>query len=173
MSRSLQLAAVLLVATPAAAIAQQPDLNVLVGAGLTSPTSAFSDVASSGYHAQLAVQVGIPTLPVSIRLNGDYHRLSAAGAAFDPSRVWGGALDVVFSLPGVGLTPYLLGGVGRYRVTSGPAGRGAARIFNGFNGGFGVSLGSLAFGGFVEIRYVQLQRSSDVRYIPVTVGIRL
>ena len=110
---------------------------------------------------------------LSIRLDGDYHRLSEAGASFDPSSVWGGALDVVFALPGVGLTPYLLGGIGRYRVSSGPAGMAAPVIYSGFNGGFGVGLGSLAFGGFVEIRYVQLEGGSGVRYIPLTVGLRL
>lgn len=170
MSRTLLFAAAVLAVAPQAASAQP---SVLVGGGITSPTSTFTDVASSGYHARLAAEIGIPTLPVSIRFDGDYHRLSEAGPAFDPSSVWGGALDVVFALPGVGLTPYLLGGIGRYRVSSGPAGLAAPVIYSGFNGGFGVGLGSLAFGGFVEIRYVQLERGSGVRYIPLTVGLRL
>jgi hypothetical protein len=45
----------------------------------------------------------------------------------------------------------------------------------GFHGGFGVNLGALGFGGFAEIRFINVSTESatNFRYIPVTVGIRL
>lgn len=173
MRRCLLLAAVCALAFPRSATAQA---TLLAGVGITSPIRAFADQAESGYHARLGVEVGIPTLPVALRLDGSYHRLGAATAAVESPHVLGGALTVVFSLPGVGLTPYMLGGAGRFRLDSGPAGMSATSVDTGFEAGFGVNLGSLAFGAFAEIRYVQINRTganADVKYVPLTVGLRL
>lgn len=161
-----------LAAVPAAAVAQRPSL--LVGGGLTSPIGDFKDVADGGYHLSLGVQMALPSLPVGVRLDGSYHRLPAPTVAFEDPRVLGGALDVVFDLPGEGLVPYMLIGVGRYRIEAGALGVTQAVIRNGFQGGFGVNLGTIAFGGFAEIRYVQINGDgSAAKYIPLTIGVRM
>ncbi|MCH7992178.1 MAG: hypothetical protein IIC35_07155, partial [Gemmatimonadetes bacterium] len=93
-----------------------------------------------------------------------------SGAAGAETKVLAGSISMVFALPGVGLNPYLLGGLGQYRVEAGPA----ERTDRGFHGGFGVVLGALGLGAFAEIRYVRI--SSDTgpttKMIPLTVGVR-
>ena len=99
--------------------------QILLGAGFTSPTRDFTRVADPGYHVTVGFEVGVPSLPVGLRLDGSYHRMPAPSAEYDAPRILGGGLDVVFHLPGSGIEPYTLVGIGRYRVTSGLAGSGA------------------------------------------------
>jgi hypothetical protein len=162
--------AVLLCATPAVAVAQA---TLLAGGGFTSPVSDFKDVADPGYHLSLGAEVGIPSIPVGLRLDGSYHRLPEPSSTFVAPRVLAGALSVIFELPGEGIEPYFLFGVGRYRVEAGPVALARPVYDRGFQTGFGVSLGGLALGAFAEIRWVQVGGTTDVKYIPVTVGIRL
>jgi len=153
-------------------VAAQP--SVLLGVGLTSPIGSLADAADGGYHGSLAVQVSIPTLPVGVRLDGAYHSMGEAGIAFAPTKILSGGLNVVFDLPGVGLVPYMLGGVGRFRVETGPAGAAIRQYEQGFQVGFGVNLGSLAYGAFAEIRLVSVNGATeDYRFVPLTVGLRL
>ena len=171
MRRLLLSAAVFSFLVPAAVDAQP---RLLVGGGITSPNGAFKTEASAGYHGRVGVEIAIASLPISLRGDADFHSLPEADPAFDSSQILGGAASLVFNLPGVGLSPYLLGGLGAYRIKTGPAGSSQAVRHNGFHVGFGTKLGSLGFGGFVEIRYVQIAGdSSDTKYIPVTVGFRL
>lgn len=145
-----------------------------MGAGLSSPIGDFGDVASSGYHARLAVQAGVPTLPVAIRLDGDYHRLGEASEAFDPTSILGGALGVVFTLPAVGLSPYFLLGVGRYRVDSGPAGLSEPTQHNGFQAGFGVALGTVGPRVTFELRLVRISGDAGASsLVPISVALTL
>ena len=134
----------------------------------------LGDVAESGYHLALGVQIGIPTLPVGVRLDGSYHTMSEANSGFDSSQVIGGGVSVVFNLPGVGLVPYVLGGVGRYRVETGPAGMSTQSTNGGWHGGFGVNLGAIGFGAFAEVRYVRISGpGNDFEMVPLTIGFRL
>jgi hypothetical protein len=160
-----------LLVLPAGAAAQPA---LLIGGGFSSPFGDFADVADPGYHLTAGVEVGLPQIPVAIRLDGSYHRLPAASSSFTAPRVLGGAIDVVFQLPGQGIEPYAFGGIGRYRVTAGPAGFSESEIDRGFQAGFGVNLGSIAFGAFAEIRYVQIGlENGTVKYIPLSIGFRL
>lgn len=171
MKRSHLLAAALLLLAPGAAAAQ---VGGLVGGGLSSPIGDFGDVASSGYHARLGVQVGVPTLPVAIRLDGDYHRFGEADPALDPTSILGGALGVVFELPGVGLSPYFLLGAGRYRVDAGPAGLSEATQHNGFQVGFGVALGTVGPGVTFELRLVRIDGDGGASsLVPISVALTL
>jgi hypothetical protein len=172
MRRRTATLALLALALLPAALAAQPGL--LVGGGITSPLGDLGDVASNGYHARLGVQMGIPSLPVAIRLDGDYNRLSEADASYDPTSILGGALGVVFTLPGVGLSPYVLTGVGRYRVDSGPVGLSEPVVRNGFQAGFGIALGAIGFGALVEIRWVRVDAGSgSMTYVPVSIAFRM
>ena len=171
MRRLVLSAAVFLFFVPAAVEAQP---RILVGGGITSPNGDFKDAARAGYHGRIGVELAIPTLPVALRADADFHRLPEAGPLFDSSQILGGSLSLVFTLPGVGLSPYLLGGLGAYRVETGLVGSSDPVNRNGFHLGFGTKIGSLGFGGFVEIRYVQIGGDAgDTKYIPVTVGFRL
>jgi hypothetical protein len=157
---------------PAAAHAQVP--RILVGGGLSTPTGDFSDVAGAGYHARAGLQLGVPAFPLAARLDGGYHSFgeSDAGAKY---KMLNGTLSAVLSLGGIGLSPYVIAGIGRYRIDRE---LGAvdpdATTHGGFHGGFGVNLGALGFGGFAELRYVQINTDgANLKYLPLTVGFRL
>ncbi|MBU00944.1 MAG: hypothetical protein CME14_06715 [Gemmatimonadetes bacterium] len=82
-----------------------------------------------------------------------------------------GTLSAVLGLGGIGLQPYLLAGIGSYRLDAG--GTEGAQTNRGFHGGFGVGIGALGFGGFAEIRLVSISGDTgNTRYIPVTLGLR-
>lgn len=171
MRRLVLTAAVLLFLVPAVVEAQP---RILVGGGITSPNGDFKNAASAGYHGRVGVELAIPTLPIALRADADYHNLPETGPEFDSSQILGGGISLVFTLPGAALSPYLLGGLGAYRIETGPVGFSQAVNRNGFHVGFGTKLGSLGFGAFAEIRYVQIGGGlSDTKYIPVTVGFRL
>jgi hypothetical protein len=168
--RRLLLLVALLAALPATAEAQP---RLMVGGGVSAPSGDFSDIAEAGYHVKVAMQVGIPTLPVGLRGDGVLHRFGTADAAFADSEVLTGALSLVFTLPGVGLEPYFLAGVGTYRVETGPAGAPLQGTDRGYHGGFGVVLGGLGLGAFAEVRYVQISGDlATTRLIPLTLGLR-
>lgn len=147
--------------------------RIMLGAGFSAPTGHASSFADPGYHAQASLELGIPTIPVALRGDGTLHRLGSAGAAFADTEYLAGAASLVFVLPGVGLQPYVLAGLGKYRMKAGPVGAAVTQTDTGYHGGFGVLIGGLGIGAFAEIRYVHIGGASDSRLVPLTVGVRL
>ena len=168
MKRLLCLVALLTVAP--AALHAQPRL--MLGGGFTAPNGQITDVAEPGYHLQAGIQVAIPTLPLGLRGDGTFHRLGSSSVDLTDTELLSGALSLVFHLPGVGLQPYFLGGVGSYRIEAGPTDLTEIKTDTGYHGGFGVAIGGLGFGGFAEIRYVQIRSDVTARLIPLTLGFR-
>ena len=160
-------AATALASAPAALEAQP---RIMAGAGLSTPIGDLGDVAGVGWHASAGLQVGIPTFPVAIRADGAYHSFGAEASLPEVSML-AGALSAVVNLPGVGLVPYFLGGVGMYRTSE----EGFDPVSDpGFHGAFGVNIGALGFGGFGEVRFVNVNgASADARFVTATVGFRL
>jgi hypothetical protein len=155
--RRLLLLALLGFVTPSAAEAQP---RLLVGGGFSAPSGSIADAADPGFHLQASLQVAIPTLPLSLRGDGTFHRFLA------------GAGSLVYHLPGVSLQPYILAGIGSYRTEAGPVDETEVVTDTGYHGGFGVAIGGLGFGAFAEVRYVQIQADQTARVIPLTVGFR-
>ena len=168
--RRLVVLLALIAAVPTAAQAQP---RLMGGVGFTAPTGDISDAADPGYHVRAALRVGIPTTPLSLQADGTYHKLGTASATFADTQVLSGALSAVFTLPGIGMQPYVLGGLGTYRVKSGPVGVPVTSTETGYHGGFGVTLGGLGFGGFAELRFIQINGPVKTRLIPLTFGFRL
>lgn len=170
--RALVLIALAVATLVPVGVEAQPRL--MVGGGITRPNADLSDSAETGYHAQVGLQVGIPTLPVGFRADGGVHRLGQGPATFARTRILAGSLSAVLTLPGIGLSPYLLGGVGSYSTQAGLVGASEKVTETGYHGGFGVNLGAGGMGGFVEIRFVQIKGDvQTTRFIPVTFGLRL
>jgi opacity protein-like surface antigen len=170
MRRILFAAALAAFLLPAAAEAQVP--RFMVGGGISTPTGEFNDRAEIGYHGRLGVQLGAPAFPLAGRLEGEYHTFGQAGV-LPKVNVLNGALSAVLALDGVGITPYFLAGIGRYRVDIDMAGLDPATE-TGFHGGFGVNIGAIGLGGFAEFRVVQINTAgSKMRYFPLSVGLRL
>jgi len=153
-----------------ASIAAQPQL--MAGAGLSSPLGDFADQADAGWHAAAGLQLDIPTLPIGIRADGAYHSFGQPTGLPGVSML-SGALSAVVRLPGVGIVPYLLGGLGMYRTSVDVDGQDPVSD-PGFQGAFGVNIGALGFGGFAEVRFVNVNgESRDSRFVTATLGLRL
>jgi len=169
MRRSILLASLAFLAAPMSVTAQP---RIMAGAGLSTPIGDFGDAAESGWHATAGLQLGVPAVPVAVRADGGYHSFGQATGAPKASML-SGALSLVFNLPGVGLVPYVLVGVGAYRTSVDVSGVDAVSD-NGFHGAFGVNIGALGFGGFGEVRLVNVdQGAGDARFVTATLGIRL
>ena len=154
-------------------IAAQGQIRLLGGVGVTNPMSDLNDVAGVGWHAMGGVQLSIAAIPVGLRADGGYHSFGEQGS--DPAvSVLSGALSVVINLPGVGLAPYVLGGIGSYRTSYDVDGVDAVAK-TGVHGAFGVDMGAVGFGGFAEVRFVSVKTGTAVneRFVTATLGIRL
>jgi hypothetical protein len=169
MRRLALLIALATLGLPAAGAAQ---VSLLGGVGLSRPFGDFGDAAESGWHGMAGLQVGVPAIPVQLRADGSYHSFGAASGQ-PSSSVLGGAGSLVINLPGVGLVPYILGGVSQYRVSVDATGVDAVTD-NGYHGAFGVNIGAMGFGGFAELRVVNISQSGgNARFVAVTLGLRL
>jgi len=160
--------AFLLLLVPSVAQAQP---RFMGGVGLSSPLGDFGSVAGVGWNANAGIQLAIPSIPIALRADGAYHAFGedTPGAKV---RMLTGALSAVFVLPGVGLGPYLLGGIGAYR-------RGVADedgiTDGGFQAAFGVNIGEeTGFGGFAEVRFANVNaEGGDIRFVTASIGILL
>ena len=166
--RQLMLLAVLaLASTPVISLGQ---VRLMVGGGLSQPHGDFADQANRGLHGRAGLQVGVPVFPVSLRGEGEIHQFSQP-AGIENTTMLNGTLSAVLGLGGIGLQPYLLAGIGSYRLDTG--GTEEVQTNRGIHGGFGVGIGALGFGGFAEIRFVSISlETGNTRYIPVTFGLR-
>ena len=145
-------------------------VRLLIGGGLSQPNGDFSEQVNTGLHGRVGLQVGVPVFPLSLRGEGEIHQFSKPTGAKNTAML-NGALSAVLGLGGIGLQPYLLAGMGSYRLDS--RSTELPETSRGIHGGFGVGIGALGFGGFAEIRFVSI--SGDIRktrYIPVTLGLR-
>lgn len=171
MRRSLPLVLFLALLAPAVAEAQP---RFLVSGGFSSPTGNLSDDADTGFHGQVGLYVQIPTLPIGLRGDGAVHELGSSTSGIEDTQILAGALSLVYNLPGVGLAPYLLAGVGTYQTKAGLVGATEKVTDTGYHGGFGVNLGTGGLGAFAEIRFVRISGGpSTSNLIPMTFGLRL
>jgi hypothetical protein len=170
MRRTALLATVVLVLLPASV---QGQIRLLGGLGVTNPMGDLNDVADVGWHATGGVQLSIAALPVGLRADGGYHSFGEQGSNPKTS-ILSGALSVVVNFPGIGLSPYVLGGFGTYRTSVDVDG--SDPVSNaGIHGAFGVDIGAGGMGGFAEVRYVSVKTDSSAnqRFVTATLGVRL
>jgi hypothetical protein len=145
----------------------------MVGAGVTNPMSDLNEVADAGWNLMAGMQLSVAALPVGLRADGAYHSFGEQGANPRTSML-SGALSLVVTFPGVGLSPYLLGGVGMYRTSIDVSGV-EPESDSGIHGAFGVDIGAVGFGGFAEVRLVNVsaEGSGNRRFVSATLGIRM
>jgi hypothetical protein len=165
--RRVALLALVALALPAALNAQA---RLMVGAGISSPNGDFADAVDAGKHGRVGLQVSVPVFPVSLRAEGEFHSFSEATGS-EKAQLINGTISAVLSLGGIGLTPYILAGLGSYRYDESTT---AEAVTNrGIHGGLGASIGALGLGGFAEVRLVNISgEDGDSRYVAATVGFR-
>jgi hypothetical protein len=123
-----------------------------------------------GYHVQVSAGLSLPLLPVGFRADGFFNQFphDVDGNA----RIIGGSLNAVLDVPLIGVTPYLIGGVGLYNSRYEHEGHAheSATDF-GANIGAGARLGLPGLGLFIEARLHNLFSEGD-RFVPVSLGFR-
>jgi opacity protein-like surface antigen len=158
--------------------AQTGMLSLGVGGGVSLPQGEFSDAFETGWHGMATLALGVPLMPIGLRLDGAYHRFGTkalTGALQGTSeRVISGTLNATLRLPIVGspVTPYIIAGGGTYNI--GCTGNSLCETANefGWNAGAGLRLSALGLNAFAEARYHRVAVTGGaVQYVPITVGL--
>jgi opacity protein-like surface antigen len=117
--------------------------------------------------------INLPFIPVGLRVDGAYNSFGLKGAADSKLHVVSATGNLVFRLPSVGVSPYLIGGAGMYMAgVSAPGLASDTQNHLGWNAGAGVSLPLTVFKAFVEARYNRISANGgSMEFVPVTFGI--
>lgn len=157
-----------LVAGASTAEAQRP-FTVGLSAGASIPLSDLSDSHKVGYNAAAHLGINMPMSPVGFRLEGFYNNFAAQDELLDGDyRIAGGNVNITYAFGGLGLRPYVIGGVGSYNVK--PDG-GASRTDFGINAGVGAKFQLSGLGTFVEARLHTISGDPQLQFVPITFGI--
>lgn len=178
MKRSLFLAiaTIALVAAPRAnaQLGALKPFQLGIAGGAAQPMSELSDGASTGYNGTVAMGINLPFIPVGLRIDGAYNQFGEKTGVPGKLHVVSATGNVVWRLPSIGVSPYLIGGAGLYMTAvSAPGVASVSENHLGYNAGVGINLPLSVFHAFVEARYnrVQLDNSQNMQFVPVTFGI--
>lgn len=173
MTHASRIALIAFFVLPAAASAQSRTA-IALAAGPSFPTGRFRDSQANGTDFNLGLIRGSDDTPVGLRLDFAYDKLkgkSVGGIAAPEKRVTSGNLNLLFSFAGYTMKPYLVGGVGGYKMTSRPF-TSDAKIRFGFDFGMGLTLPVAGKAAFVEARInsISQRNAKPVRYVPLLFG---
>lgn len=172
----LAIATIALVAAPRVSHAQLglvKPFQLGVAGGGSLPMSDLSNTTNTGYNGTVAMAINLPFIPVGLRVDGAYNGFSEKAAGGAKLHVMSATGNVVWSLPSIGLSPYLIGGAGLYRPTvTAPGFPSTSENHFGWNAGAGVNLPLSVINAFVEARYNRISvNGSKMEFVPVTFGI--
>ncbi len=159
------------------AAAQAPSARFGLGGGAIVPVGDYEVADKIGWHGLGMVQVGLPPLPVDIRVDGLYghttHKDMSGVAVPGSTKLYGGLANVVYSIgPQAMARPYVLAGIGLYHVKVDVPGTTADETKFAFGVGGGVSVGRGPTRFFVEGRFVSVrERGGSTSFLPVTAGV--
>lgn len=142
-------------------------------AGIAFPTGNLGSIANTGYNVTLAVGYKTTLSPIGVRVEAAYNQFGLQGGGGNVN-IPAFTGNLVYGLPGVSFSPYVIGGGGLYRTNVDFSGAGSAGENHfGFNIGGGVKLPlSSSFETFAEARYNHVPVSNgSFSFIPITVGI--
>lgn len=148
---------------------------LLLAAGPSFPINRLNDTQQHGFDVDIAYVRGSDESPIGLRFDATYDRLpgrTVTGVKQAGRRVFSGDAGVVMSLPGRLVKPYLLSGVGAYRMKNDTLGSEASTRF-GFHFGLGFVLGIPGRALFIESRLqsVSQKKAKPLRYMPIVLGI--
>ena len=155
--------------------------------GATIPLSDLSDFNKTGWNAGVLLNVGVPLVPVSFRIDGQWQQLQHKDDVEFPAdlRIIDGTANVVYTFGAALPTKfYLIGGAGVYneRFKDPDTDITASGTKFGLNAGVGFKFQLTGFATFIEARYHNVIHGSDVgdsnstnvrslQFVPITVGI--
>jgi hypothetical protein len=173
----LAIATIALVAVPRVSSAQLGVLKPFslgIAGGAAQPMSTLKTTSDIGYNGTVAMAINLPFIPVGLRVDGAYNQFGQkAGSAATKLHVASATGNVVWRLPSIGVSPYLIGGAGLYSSAATVSGA-ASQTQNhlGWNAGAGINLPLSVFHAFVEARYNRISANgATMEFVPVTFGI--
>jgi opacity protein-like surface antigen len=168
---SLFAAVAMTIVMSASAVEAQSPVRFGLAGGLSLPQGDLDNL-KSGFHGQVMLGFGMMMLPVKLRADLSYHSLAFDGTAVgDPDlRVLSGALNAIVGMGGIGVKPYVTGGLGFYNSKFGD---GTAENDFGLNGGVGLEFSLTGMSTFLEARYVKVlvEGNGNFAFVPITFGI--
>jgi len=174
---SLALAAIATVAafsSTAAAQSAKP-ISLGISGGATIPVGELGDDFSTGYNGTLSLGFQSVGSPIGLRVDGMYNRLSPQDdrPLLSDIEIISANANLVYTLPGVGIRPYLIGGAGVYGLKILDTGLDRETEF-GVNGGIGAAFPLSGFTTFLEARFHHIfSEGYSTQFVPVTFGISL
>jgi hypothetical protein len=145
-------------------------LNIAAGAAI--PVGDLSDRVNTGYNGTVGLGLHSMGTPLGIRFEGMYNKFGGRDdVGFDRDiRIIGGTANLEYSLPGVGIRPYLIGGAGYYGRKLDNAE--SVNKF-GLNGGIGAVFPLSGFNTYVEARLHHVfTENNSTQFIPVVFGLQ-
>lgn len=158
--------------------------------GATIPLSDLKNEAKTGWNAGALVSIGVPLVPVSFRIDGQWHQMngktfSSASTQFPDFRIIDGTANVVYTFGAALPTKfYLIGGVGAYneRARDPATDISASSTKFGLNAGVGFKFQLTGFATFIEARYHNVihgtaigdassSNAKSLQFLPISVGI--
>ncbi|MEP7065024.1 MAG: outer membrane beta-barrel protein [Gemmatimonadota bacterium] len=162
--------------------------------GATIPLSDLSDEAKTGWNAGALLTIGVPLVPVSFRIDGQWHQMNGknfstpggGSSRFPDFRIIDGTANVVYTFGAALPTKfYVIGGIGAYneRVHDPDLDVSASSTKFGLNAGVGVKFQLTGFSTFIEARYHNVIHGTEIgdtgsgtsakslQFLPISVGI--
>ena len=174
MNIAVKSAIILALLVPTIAGAQSRTALAL-SAGPSTPIGKLRDTQDRGFDVNLGLIRGSDDSPVGLRLDLGYDRFpgkTVSGVKNPDRRVVAGTADMVIAASGYTLKPYVIAGVGAFKMSSTSASGGAKTRFGfDFGAGFTIPFASRAF--FIEGRLNSISQNNakPLRYMPVVLGI--
>ena len=169
---ALAAAAVALLTSTASAQSGRP-VTLGISAGAAIPMGDFADAYNTGYNGTVSVGFNSLGSPVGLRVDGMYNKFGGRDdvAIQTDARIIGANANLVYSLPGQGIRPYLIGGGGIYGLKTDVPNSEQITDF-GINGGIGAAFPLSGFNTFIEARLHHVfTENQAMQFIPVTFGI--
>jgi hypothetical protein len=152
--------------------AQQRPIWIGLAGGVSLPQGDLANGVNTGWHAQGTLGLSTLMQPLGLRLDVAYNRFEFSDVDGNQS-VGSATLNATYRLPMTNspMSPYLISGLGAYRIEcSLDAGCDATTRF-GWNVGLGTKL-YVGFRSFIEARYHRTKRGdASVNYFPLTIGL--
>ncbi|MBA2708607.1 MAG: outer membrane beta-barrel protein [Gemmatimonadaceae bacterium] len=171
-SLALAVAATALSASTSLAQSARP-VSLGISAGAAIPAGDFGNDMTTGFNGTVSLGFTSYGSPIGIRVDGMYNKFSAKDdfPGVPDTRIIGANANLVYSLPGTGIRPYLIGGGGIYGLKAEDTGIDQETDF-GVNGGIGASFPLSGFNTFIEARFHHVfTENFSTQFIPVTFGI--
>jgi Outer membrane protein beta-barrel domain len=154
-------------------------LHFGISGGLALPRGDRGEFLDNGWHGQVLAVWNLPIVPVGLRADVLYARMDndeQLTGERGGTDVFGGTANAVLGFQFPLVKPYVLGGIGRYRLESSHrSAHGSTEETdeaNGWNAGAGVSISLRKINLIFEARYHNVAADGgDFEFVPVSIGL--